>query len=111
MSFLRRLFGQGGPPPDPDSLRDSLLAAGDERQLEALCRRHRELIGSHFRTWLKVPDEVRARPEALQAYVQGMIAVAQCFAGRLGDGSLLQAMAGPPGSNPVERWQQVLQEA
>jgi tetratricopeptide (TPR) repeat protein len=112
MSFLRRLFGKGDPPPGPDALRQALLdAAADRATLESLCRRHRQLIAQHFPTWRQVPDEVRDRPDQLDRYVQGLIAVAECFAQALGDQSLMQVLIGPPGDNPVERWRQALERA
>lgn len=108
MSFLTRLFGQPKPP-DPDLLRQELLAtASDPRALERLCRQHRDLIRQHFDAWRTVPAEIRDQPQLVQSYLNGLVAVAETFAHRLGDPGLMQMLLGPQGTNPIDRWRQSL---
>jgi tetratricopeptide (TPR) repeat protein len=112
MSLFSRLFGKGEQPPAPDALRQALLdSTSDPAQLEALCRQHRDVIHQHFEAWRQVPVELRDRPDQFQQFAHRIIAIAKCFAERLGDPSLLHVLMGPEGSNPVERWQQALAEA
>ncbi len=112
MSIPGQSFGPGEQPPEPDVLRQALIdAAAQPDQLEALCRQHRDLIHRHFPAWRQVPAALRDRADDLQRYAQGLLAVAQCFAGKLGEPALLQLLTGPPGSNPVQRWQQELEQA
>lgn len=115
MGLFDRLFGKPASPiPDPDRLRDELFAAaqaGDARRLERLARANEAAVLAHFRTWQKVPEAVRADPAAVQRYVHSMIAVAQFFAERLGHSELMAALAGPPESNPIVRWQAALRHA
>jgi tetratricopeptide (TPR) repeat protein len=98
--------------PDADTLRAELFqAARDPATLEPFCRTHAALIRQHFASWRKLPDEIRDQPEAMRAYVDGLVAVANFFESHLGDPSLHQALAGPPGSNPIERWDAILDQA
>ena len=77
MSLFSRLFGKGSQPPNPDALRQGLFAvSGDARQLEALCRGNHDLIRQHFDTWRKMPPELQNRPDEMQKYAHGLIAVA-----------------------------------
>jgi tetratricopeptide (TPR) repeat protein len=110
MGLFTRLFGKGQPP-EPEDLRQQLFTAPSPAALLRLCRRHADLIRRHFPAWRTVPVQVRENPAQAQQYMDGMVAVAQTFANSLGDPSLLQMLFGPPGTNPMERWQQRLQEA
>ncbi|MFD0579087.1 tetratricopeptide repeat protein [Dactylosporangium darangshiense] len=97
-----------------DQIRDALIdaaAAGDERRLAELCAAHRDEIRRDFPSWTRVPETVRADPAAVQRYGGGLVAVAQCFAARLGDPSLLDRLRGPDESNPVIAWQRSLGQA
>lgn len=122
MGFFDRLFGKGkdnakdddGGPVDPDDLRTRLFAAaaaGDLRRVEQLSRAHRDLVVANFPAWQKIPEPLRADPPALQNYGRGLVTVAQLFAERLGDVSLLQRLIGPPQDNPLVRWQDRLGKA
>lgn len=115
MGLFDRLFGKPEPSiPDPDRLRDELFAAaqaGDARRLERLARANAAAVLTHFRAWQKVPEAVRADPAAVRRYAHSMIAVAQLFAERLGRPELMAALAGPPESNPITRWQAALRQA
>jgi tetratricopeptide (TPR) repeat protein len=113
MGLFTRLFGWvgWGKPPEPDDLRQQLLAAQGPAALRRLCRRHAKLIRQHFPGWRTVPEQVRANPDQAQHYMDGLVAVAQTFANSLGDPALMQLLLGPPGSNPMERWHKRLDEA
>lgn len=88
MGFFDSLFGKAEKPiTDPEHLRNELLAAsraGDTRRLERLSRTNQAAILAYFRSWQRVPEDVRADPTAIQGYVHGLISVAQLFAEKLG---------------------------
>ncbi|MCC6555544.1 MAG: tetratricopeptide repeat protein [Polyangiaceae bacterium] len=114
MGLFDRLFKR---PPDPDftpdALRERLFDAvdrGDLGALDVIAERHEATILEHFAAWKKVPEAVRRDPAAMQRYAGGLIGIAQRFA-RRGNPALLQALIGPPGENPIERWQQAVQRA
>lgn len=115
MGFFDRLFGkQQTGPVDPEQLRAQLFdaaGAGDLRRVEKLCRAHRDVVVAEFPAWQKIPDAARADPAALQQYGRGLVTVAQLFAERLGDTSLIQRLIGPPQDNPLVRWQDRLGKA
>lgn len=115
MGLLDRLFGKPEPPiADADRLRQELFAAarvGDRRRLERLARANEAAVLAQFPAWQKVPEDVRADPAAVGPYVESMIAVAELFAQRLGRPELMAALTGPPGENPLVRWQETLQRA
>jgi tetratricopeptide (TPR) repeat protein len=100
--------------PSPDELRAQLFDAAsrqDATLLEELCIRHQAAILEHFTTWQKPPESVRRVQPLLQRYIDGLVAVARCFADRLSRPELMEALQGPPGSNPLLRWQQALDQA
>jgi tetratricopeptide (TPR) repeat protein len=115
MGFLDFLFGSRLPEVrDPEHLRGLLFdaaAAGDARRVEKLARAHRDAVLEHFPNWQKVPEAVRTDPAAAQRYFEGLIAVAQVFAQRLGTPDLLQHLIGTEESNPLLRWQNRLRQA
>lgn len=74
-------------PPSPDSVRRLLfdaVAAGDDAQLEQLCREHKDWILEHGAGWLEVPEAFRANPEAYEWYGNGLRAIARYCAEKLG---------------------------
>src|SRR5262249_58055199 len=83
----------------------------DAAALHALCRDNAAAVRQHFPSWRKLPDALKDRPDLMNAYVQGLVAVAQVFANDLGDPSLMQLLTGAPGDNPVLRWQESLKQA
>jgi tetratricopeptide (TPR) repeat protein len=115
MGLFDFLFGSRTPEAQsPDQLQDLLFGAaqaGDGKLLERLCRANRAAIAENFPRWQKVPEGVRNDPAAVQRYAQGLIAVAQTFADRLGSPELLERLTGSQQSNPLARWQERLQEA
>ncbi len=115
MGLFDFLFGRREQPiPDAGQLRQALFEAaqaGDARRLERLCRANRAAVAEHFPGWQKVPPVMRDDPQALQAYMQGLVAVAQTFADRLGSPELLQRLIGSPQDNPLVRWQEGLGRA
>jgi tetratricopeptide (TPR) repeat protein len=114
MSFFDKLFGRKKSKPEtPEALREALFdaAAGGAGRLEELCRAHRDDIVASFSGWTTVPPDVRTDPTAMQRYANGLISVARVFAASLGDPQLMQRLAGPPGANPLTRWQEQLGEA
>jgi tetratricopeptide (TPR) repeat protein len=115
MGLFGSLFGKSEMPvTDPDRLRDELLAAalaGDAGRLERLARANQAAVLEHFRAWQRVPEAIRSDPDALQHYVNGLIAVAQLFAERLGRPELMAALSGPRQSNPLAKWQDALRRS
>jgi tetratricopeptide (TPR) repeat protein len=94
-------------------LRSALIdaAARDEWEvLAGLCERHQDEIRARFRTWQKVPDDVRQDREAQARYAKGLIAVAQLFE-QAGDRSLITTLMGDQADNPVSAWQRALATA
>jgi tetratricopeptide (TPR) repeat protein len=115
MGFFDFLFGRREPPiQDAGQLRQALFQAaqaGDARRLERLCRANRSAVAEHFPTWQKVPPGLRDDPQALHRYMQGLVAVAQTFADRLGSPEFLQRLMGSPQDNPLLRWQEGLRRS
>src|SRR5690242_16235152 len=115
MGLFDALFGSRSPAiSDPEQLKKLLFdaaGAGDHRKLEQLGRANRQAVLDHFPTWQKVPEVLRGDPAAMQRYVQAMVAVAEFFAQRLGEPSLLQRLMGSPQSNPLVQWQDRLAQA
>jgi tetratricopeptide (TPR) repeat protein len=112
MGFFDFLFKSRKERLPPDRLKSRLFvaaAAGDGRQLSRLCLDYRAEIVAAFPGWQQVPESVRANPQQVQQYAHGLISVAQYFAEGLGDPSLLQGMSGPPESNPLAKWEAVLE--
>lgn len=103
--------------PEPlssDELRRRLLdavTAGDRAALEELCSGHKEAIITHFPQWRALPQGVRAFQPLADRYVQGLIAVAQLFEERFGRREPMEALTGPPGSNPLVKWQEAIARA
>src|SRR5262249_45929516 len=97
----------------PEQLHAALARAalsGNARELGKLCRAHRAAVVEHFPSWQKVPEELRNNTEAVQQRIHTLVCVAQFFAEALGDASLFERLTGPPGSNPLGRWQEKLEE-
>lgn len=116
MGFFDRFFGKrrDGGPVEPDDLRARLFeaaGAGDLGRVEQLCRAHRDLVVAEFPAWQKIPEPLRTDQPALQNYGLGLVTIAQTFAARLGDVSLMQRLIGPPQDNPLARWQDRLGKA
>jgi hypothetical protein len=108
--FKRRESGLSG-----NVLRDVLFDAaetGDKEGFDRTCRVNRLRILSEFRTWLKAPEPeaLRADPNALARYGQGLIVVAEWFA-RNGAPQLQKALEGQGRDNPILRWQNRFSEA
>lgn len=113
MSFFDFLKGKSRPL-EPTALREQLFtaaAARDGNALLALCRQHADPIAQHFPSWQKVPDDVRSNPARMQAYANGLIGVARCFAEQLGRPELIQLLQGGAGGNPIQGWQQAMARA
>lgn len=111
MGIFDRWFGKG-PAADPEALRERLFdAAAAGEDLEGECRDHRAAITAAFPGWKTLPPLIRSDPAALQRWGGGLIAVARCFAERLGDPSLLALLTGPADKNPLVQWQERLAEA
>lgn len=114
MGFFDRLFGKQTEPLQPGELRAQLFdaaASDDLRRVEKLCRAHRAAVVAEFPSWQKIPEAARNDPAALQRYGRGLVTVAQLFAERLGDTSLIERLIGPPQDNPLIRWQEQLGKA
>ncbi|WP_165253056.1 tetratricopeptide repeat protein [Paludisphaera soli] len=115
MGLFDRLYGKAESPiPDPARLRDELFASvqsGDSRRLERLARANEAAVLAHFRSWQLVPEEIRADPSAVQAYVHSLVTIAQLFDVRLGHPELMAALTGPADGNPIEKWQSALRRS
>lgn len=100
-------------PLPPADLREALIdavAREDWQGLAALCEANEDRIRDAFLAWRKVPEEVRADPEAQGRYARGMIAVAQMFE-KAGDRSLIAALTGQTADNPLSMWERALATA
>lgn len=90
----------------PEEVRDRLIAAaGRRRRLRAACERYKGLVGAHLDTMRQVPPTLRNSPEALDKYVQRLMAVAKCLASECQSPELLEALTGGSGDNPFEQFQ------
>ena len=87
-------------------LREALIAAvadKDDAALADLLNENHEAIRRDFAEWTKVPEETRNDEVAMARYAEAMIAVATVYE-RSGDTSLMAALGGPAGDNPMEDW-------
>src|SRR5512132_26936 len=112
MGLFDSLFG-AKKPLSPEQIRKLLfdaVAAGDAEALAKGCEAHEAMVLEHFPTWKTVPLSFRSEPDALTWYGQGLIEVARHFAASRGDGSLLTALMGAPGDNPLTRWESALEQ-
>jgi tetratricopeptide (TPR) repeat protein len=112
LDWFRR--GGGGAPEEPEALREALFEAaarGDGKRFEGLCRARREVIAANFPAWHTVPEPIRGDRQAVQRYVEGLMAVGRAFEHFFGDGSLMAKLIGPREDNPVTRWQDGLARA
>jgi hypothetical protein len=80
------------PAPEPGAVRRLLFdaaAAGDDHKLECLCREHQTFILQNAHGWLEIPDEFRASPQVYEWYGNGLRAIAQFCAEKLGHDDLI----------------------
>jgi len=82
----------------------------DTTALDRLCSDHSEWILGNFKSWTKVPPEVRGDRRALDLYANSLIAIAQLFASR-GHPELLQMMMPNDERNPLAQWPAKLSRA
>jgi tetratricopeptide (TPR) repeat protein len=101
-------------PPSPEELREALFEAvtsGDQSRARELVAGSEAAIREQFPAWQKVPEPIRDDRAALQRYMAGLIGVAEHFKNERQDPSLLERLTGPPGSNPLTRWEKALRTA
>ncbi len=79
--------------------------------LAATCLKHRDEIVERFERWRVVPPENRNDQRKVALHVQVVMAIAQTFATRLNDPSLLASLHGDSTSNPLIQWELKLKEA
>jgi hypothetical protein len=106
--FKRRESGLSG-----NALRDLLFDAaetGDKGGFDRACRVNSGRILAEFKTWLKVPEMLKADPKAVARHGEGLIAVAEWFE-RNGAPQLLEVLQGKGRDNPVLNWQDRFGEA
>lgn len=102
-----------GQPKDPEAVREQLFEAvysDDPELLYELCADHRELVIDHFPIWRRVPGDAQESGE-LERYASGLLGVASCFAERLDEPSLLEALTGVEEDNPLVEWGAALERA
>src|SRR5947208_1949459 len=103
---LSEWFRRQRSPNTPSDLREALIAAvadKDNAALSGLLNENREVIRRDFAGWTKLPEEVRRDGSATARYAEALIAVASIFE-RSGDNSLMAALSGQAGRNPIEDW-------
>jgi tetratricopeptide (TPR) repeat protein len=104
-------FLKGRKVKDPDELRAVLIdAAPDPPAFESLCTRHEAMLVEHAPGWSKVPESMRADPEAMNGYAQMLIMLAQDLAER-GHPQLLETITGGGRKNPITEANSRLAEA
>jgi len=89
----------------PD-LRDRLFAAyhdGDQRSFVELCQRHAEEIMLLFDGWRIAPVENRDDRQAVETYIQALVAIARVLR-VLGHPEPLEMIMPDGPANPIERW-------
>ena len=96
-----------------DELRERLfdaVAASDTDTVRKLTKRHRERVISLFPTWRTLPPAVRADPDQVKFWAEGLIGLAS-VAAESGDGSLMAQLQEPPETNVVVSWQNAISAA
>jgi tetratricopeptide (TPR) repeat protein len=97
-----------------DELRAALfdaIARRDGATFTELANAHAKTILASFATWATVPEAVRSKPEAVQAWANALIVLAETFE-RAGHPELMQRLlGGPTGKNPIERWRTAFEQA
>jgi tetratricopeptide (TPR) repeat protein len=83
------------------------VADRDDAALTDLLNENHDAILRDFAGWTKVPAEARNDKVATARYAEAMIAVATLYE-RSGDGSLMAALRGQAGDNPMEDWNRQL---
>jgi hypothetical protein len=82
-----------GDPATPEQIRRLLfdaVASGDPSRLDALCEEHKEVILQHADGWLTVPEQFKSNPEIYAWYGNGLRAIAQYCAEKLGRSELAE---------------------
>lgn len=70
--------------------------------LDTLCRVYPRSIAEQFKSWMRVPEELRAPPEQARAYVDAVVRIARHMKELGFDGPL--KMLHSPDDNPIHRW-------
>lgn len=107
------LFKRNSTPCSEADLREALISAverQDNKTLARLCNNNRKAILDEFRSWLKVPDEIKADPISRDRYCQGLMMVASLIE-QAGDPQLIAMMIGKQEDNPLVQWQNDLAAA
>ena len=96
-----------------DDLREALfnaVAESSNSSLNSLLTRHRDRLAALFPGWTTLPASVRSDSARTKWWADGMIGVAFAAA-KLGDGSLMTRLQGPPEDNIVIQWQEAFRAA
>ena len=86
------------------------IEARDADAFNSLAQRYRDAIASEFPSWLKVPESIRADPQAADRYVHTIFTIAQTFA-NAGVPSLLEQLTPRDETNPIVIWKRRAAEA
>ena len=87
------------------------VSLNKSKEFMKLCKNYNSLISESFKHWQKIPDDIKAEPQKVQWYGQGMISIAQYFEQAFGDSSLMQIMMGDPKDNPLVIWQESFEKS
>jgi tetratricopeptide (TPR) repeat protein len=86
------------------------IEARDADAFNSLAQRYRDAIEAEFPSWLKVPESIRADPQAANRYVHTIFTIAQAFA-NAGVPSLLEQLTPRDETNPIVIWKRRAAEA
>jgi tetratricopeptide (TPR) repeat protein len=78
----------------------------DREMMVQLCQTFPRSITELFKSWMKVPEELRQPPERARAYVDALFQIAQLM-NELGFEGPLQTLNSPDG-NPISRWHRMI---
>lgn len=81
-------------------IRDA-FARQDDEQFSTLCNQHLDEIAENFKSWLRVPEEIRSSKAGIDAWVRPLFVIAQMF-DDAGYPDLMYQLSGGE-DNPIER--------
>jgi hypothetical protein len=97
---------------DAEQLRETLFAAiarEDGQAILALCIQHETAIRESFRSWTRIPVDIRGDRAAVQAWANALVTIARYFEAA-GDPGLFEILKGGADS-PMTLWPRVFSEA
>src|SRR5262245_16227715 len=114
MAWLKDLFGRKRVTITSDQLKIALKSSFEEGNIplfERICQSQRNDIKQLFSYWQVVPGHTQLDQESIQRHLTFLASLAQLFAAKFNDDSLLKSLIGTAKSNPLIKWQHDVQTA